>query len=120
MNNIIVKYLVLIFSVITIASTLAIIPAYSSDSTIIPNVEDSTITKTYTCPMHPEVISDKPGECPKCGMDLILKEDGKKQDKKEHDGMMGMMGMSSTGFWLIMGGVMLAMMAVIMLLNSNK
>lgn len=27
----------------------------------------------YTCPMHPEVISDKPGECPKCGMDLVVK-----------------------------------------------
>ena len=24
----------------------------------------------WTCPMHPEVISDKPGECPICGMDL--------------------------------------------------
>jgi len=24
----------------------------------------------YTCPMHPEVISDKPGICPKCGMAL--------------------------------------------------
>src|SRR5881296_1725910 len=24
----------------------------------------------YTCPMHPEVISDKAGECPKCGMAL--------------------------------------------------
>ncbi|WP_184558113.1 multicopper oxidase domain-containing protein [Chryseobacterium sediminis] len=30
---------------------------------------------TYTCPMHPEVISDKPGKCPKCGMDLVEKED---------------------------------------------
>jgi Cu(I)/Ag(I) efflux system membrane fusion protein/cobalt-zinc-cadmium efflux system membrane fusion protein len=28
----------------------------------------------YTCPMHPEVISDKPGKCPKCGMDLVKKE----------------------------------------------
>lgn len=27
--------------------------------------------KTYTCSMHPEVISDKPGKCPKCGMELI-------------------------------------------------
>jgi multidrug efflux pump subunit AcrA (membrane-fusion protein) len=25
----------------------------------------------YTCPMHPEVISDEPGKCPKCGMDLV-------------------------------------------------
>ncbi len=25
----------------------------------------------YTCPMHPEVIKDNPGKCPKCGMDLI-------------------------------------------------
>jgi hypothetical protein len=24
----------------------------------------------YACPMHPEVTSDSPGECPKCGMDL--------------------------------------------------
>ena len=28
---------------------------------------------TYTCPMHPEVQSDKPGKCPKCGMTLIRK-----------------------------------------------
>ena len=26
---------------------------------------------TYTCSMHPEVKSDKPGKCPKCGMELM-------------------------------------------------
>jgi Cu(I)/Ag(I) efflux system membrane fusion protein len=28
---------------------------------------------TYTCPMHPTVISDRPGTCPVCGMDLVRK-----------------------------------------------
>ena len=30
--------------------------------------------KTYTCPMHPEVKSDKPGKCSKCGMELMEKK----------------------------------------------
>ena len=25
----------------------------------------------YTCPMHPEILQDKPGSCPKCGMALV-------------------------------------------------
>lgn len=25
----------------------------------------------YTCPMHPKVTSDKPGQCPECGMNLV-------------------------------------------------
>ena len=32
-----------------------------------------TSTK-YTCPHHPEVVSNKPGKCPKCGMDLVAKK----------------------------------------------
>lgn len=33
----------------------------------------------YTCPMHPEIISDKSGKCPKCGMDLIEIENHSQQ-----------------------------------------
>lgn len=28
-------------------------------------------TLQYTCPMHPEVVKDEPGKCPKCGMNLV-------------------------------------------------
>lgn len=31
--------------------------------------------KKYICRMHPEVVSGKPGKCPKCGMDLEESED---------------------------------------------
>lgn len=36
----------------------------------------------YTCTMHPEVLSDKPGKCPKCGMALVKKEPAKKKTEK--------------------------------------
>ena len=35
--------------------------------------DNTTAQATYTCPMHPEVTSDKPGQCPKCGMALVRK-----------------------------------------------
>ncbi|GAB6190778.1 copper-transporting P-type ATPase [Desulfocastanea catecholica] len=46
-------------------------------------------TGQYTCPMHPEIIEDGPGSCPKCGMALepmILQlEDD--EENQEHDDM---------------------------------
>ena len=37
----------------------------------------------YVCPMHPEVTSDQPGDCPKCGMALELKSGAWSQDDAE-------------------------------------
>ncbi len=41
----------------------------------------------YTCPMDPDVIRDKPGKCPKCGMDLMPMGEAKKdRGHKMHHG----------------------------------
>ena len=38
--------------------------------------QDYGKNQKYTCPMHPEVVMDHPGNCPKCGMKLVpLKQD---------------------------------------------
>ena len=38
---------------------------------------EQQVSKKYTCSMHPEVVMDKPGKCPKCGMALVEKTDTK-------------------------------------------
>jgi len=43
---------------------------------------------TYTCPMHPEVTSDKPGKCPQCGMNLVPKKLPPPQMQKMEPGHM--------------------------------
>jgi membrane fusion protein, copper/silver efflux system len=43
----------------------------TSDSTpSVSEVKDGM----YYCPMHPEVVSDIPSKCPKCGMNLVKKQ----------------------------------------------
>nr|WP_314836658.1 heavy metal translocating P-type ATPase [uncultured Flavobacterium sp.] len=39
----------------------------------------------YTCPMHPEVISETPGSCPICGMDLVPMEPSESEDQKTYN-----------------------------------
>jgi Cu(I)/Ag(I) efflux system membrane fusion protein len=36
-------------------------------------VEKQHQKELYTCPMHPQIIRDKPGNCPICGMALVKK-----------------------------------------------
>ena len=46
----------------------------SGDTNVAATHTDPTYRMTesaeYTCPMHPEIVSDHPGPCPKCGMAL--------------------------------------------------
>lgn len=37
---------------------------------------------TYICPMHPEVVQNKPGMCPECGMNLVPMENAHKYTHK--------------------------------------
>jgi len=45
--------------------------------------KEAKLKKIYICPMHPEVKQDKPGRCPKCGMDLVEVEE-KGTENSEH------------------------------------
>ncbi len=40
----------------------------------------------YTCSMHNEVMSDHPGECPKCGMKLVKQKMTAEQQKMMNEG----------------------------------
>ncbi|MEO9257575.1 MAG: heavy metal translocating P-type ATPase, partial [Crocinitomicaceae bacterium] len=48
-------------------------------------VEEQSLSATseqWTCPMHPEIVTDGPGSCPICGMDLVpLKVDVSAEEK---------------------------------------
>ena len=37
------------------------------------SVKTNNVKTEYTCPMHPEVVSDTAGICPQCGMELEIK-----------------------------------------------
>ena len=56
-------------------TTTSATTAAASDSTAKPagNPGPGVAAETYTCTMHPEVITNEPGKCPKCGMDLVKK-----------------------------------------------
>ncbi|MFH1360705.1 MAG: heavy metal translocating P-type ATPase [Candidatus Omnitrophota bacterium] len=45
----------------------------------------SSHSNIYTCPMHPEIAQDHPGDCPKCGMHLELKNVSGQETEKDHE-----------------------------------
>lgn len=60
--------------IVVLVATLATLNAFPQKSKANTSTSDSgtSIKVQYTCPMHPDIVSDKPGKCPKCNMDLTL------------------------------------------------
>ena len=52
-------------------------------------VESSAVKPVFTCPMHPEVHQERPGNCPKCGMTLepktVIAGAGDEESAELHD-----------------------------------
>src|SRR6476661_8264816 len=64
---------ILVASTLALSVTHTVIAQHSHHEHEIDQEQEKM--QKYTCPMHPEVITDHPGNCPKCGMNLVpLKE----------------------------------------------
>ncbi len=74
MKNIIVIFLLL---------AGATIKAQDMGGMKMPKQENKKQTETYTCVMHPEIHSSKPGNCPKCGMKLVKEKSKATSDSKK-------------------------------------
>lgn len=61
-------------TLLTIATALVLSTLFvacgNSEKKTQEQTETSTEAKTYACPMHANITSDKPGSCSECGMDL--------------------------------------------------
>jgi Heavy metal binding domain len=61
------------FSLLTITTAIAQHSDHGHDYD-----HEQNRTQKYTCTMHPEVVMDHPGNCPKCGMKLVPIKEGKR------------------------------------------
>jgi hypothetical protein len=64
------KLIILLFLVTGVTFSFAQTPKPNMPA----SKSDTTAKYVYTCPMHPDVMTDKPGKCPKCGMTLVKKK----------------------------------------------
>jgi Cu(I)/Ag(I) efflux system membrane fusion protein len=67
------KYKIIGFLIMLIAFSLLSCNETKKESPSMLDMPGVPESKVYTCSMHPEIIKDKPGKCPICGMDLIEK-----------------------------------------------
>jgi ssDNA-binding Zn-finger/Zn-ribbon topoisomerase 1 len=71
---------VMLMAVAILFSAATVFAAHSTNPISDTTKKVKPVAKVqYTCTMHPEVVSDKPGKCPKCGMTLVEKKPAKKK-----------------------------------------
>ena len=69
---------VLIASLVALATSDTLLAQHSHHAHEIKQQQEQEETQKYTCTMHPEIIIDHPGHCPKCGMKLVPVEEKKR------------------------------------------
>ena len=63
----------------------------------------------YTCPMHPEVVMDHPGNCPKCGMKLVPESKKKRSTSNSDKSRAGVQRSTSSSDHMMHDGTEMAM-----------
>src|SRR5213083_713286 len=63
----------------------------------------------YTCPMHPEVITDHSGNCPKCGMKLVPLKEKKRGTSNSDKSRAGVQRSTSSSDHMMHDGTEMAM-----------
>ncbi len=56
----------------------AAVPGHEGHASAAPATHGSAAAE-YSCPVHPEVKQASPGSCPKCGMPLVKRKDGRQR-----------------------------------------
>jgi hypothetical protein len=67
-----------------LAGGVGALSASFDPETVAPGEKGNAAAAEYTCPHHPEVVHEKPGTCPKCGMDLVPKKPSRKDEHEGH------------------------------------
>jgi Cu(I)/Ag(I) efflux system membrane fusion protein len=75
--------------IVILAAVLGVFAVSRHFMTRTATPSSGTAKEVYYCPMHPSYTSDRPGECPICGMSLVKRETSPKAGQKAEPGKPG-------------------------------